>query len=137
VSKWISSDSAAKTVKLTLIAHFNGVNSGFNFNGYERGRMIVSVPDGWNVTVDCRNSGPVNHACSIVKSPGDSAPAFDGASSPDPTTGMSQGQANTFSFIAKNPGTYRITCLVSGHDQGGMWDTFKVTQSGDPSIVVG
>src|SRR5215471_14089981 len=131
---WISVDEAARSVSLTLIAHYSPVNSGFNFNGYERGRMVVTVPDGWKVTVECRNNGPVNHACTIANGPGDTVPAFPGATSPDPVTGMQGGQSNTFTFTATPVGTYRITCPVAGHDQGGMWDTLRVVAAGLPSI---
>jgi len=134
---FLTADSSAKSVKLTLISSYNSDNAGFNFNGYSSGKMVVSVPDGWKVTVDCQNRGNGNHSCAIVKKGGDQLPAFDGSSTPDAIHGFAKGGSQTFTFTASNPGTYRISCLVVGHDDSGMWDTFIVTASGEPQIKFG
>jgi uncharacterized cupredoxin-like copper-binding protein len=36
--------------------------------------------------------------------------------------------------VASHAGSYRIACLVLGHEQLGMWATFDVTPSGRPTI---
>ena len=131
---FLQSDTANKSVSLTLISSHNSANAGFNFNGYESGKMVVSVPDGWKVTVTCGNKGNGNHSCAIVKKETDQSPAFPGATTPDPVHGFPPGATQTFTFTAANPGTYRITCMVPGHDASGMWDTFIVTSGGEPQI---
>jgi FtsP/CotA-like multicopper oxidase with cupredoxin domain len=128
-------DATNKTVSFRLVATHDNSNSGFNFNGYQKGRLAISVPEGWRVTIACDNKGPLNHSCAIVRGPNDSGPAIDGASSPNPTAGMPAGQSSTFAFMASGQGTYRIACLVPGHEQAGMWDTFTVAaaSSGPPT----
>lgn len=131
---WLQSDSATKSASLTLISSYNSDNAGFNFNGYDSGKMVVSVPDGWKVTVTCGNNGTGNHSCAIVKKAGDQTSAFPGANTPDPVHGFPPGASQTFTFTATSPAKYRISCLVGGHDDAGMWDTFIVTSGGEPSI---
>ena len=131
---FLQSDAATKSVSLALTSSYNSANAGFNFNGYDSGKMVVSVPDGWKVTVTCGNKGTSNHSCAIVKSMTDQTAAFPGANTPDPVHGFAPGGTQTFTFTAAGPGTYRITCMVGGHDSAGMWDTFIVTNGGDPSI---
>jgi sulfocyanin len=134
-SQWLSYDSTARTVNLTVNAADGTANGGFNFNGYANGQMVVTVPTGWKVTVNCKNEATaVNHSCAIVQSEGDTTPAFPGASTPDPTTGLSPGASATFDFTPTLAGDYRIDCLVPGHDPAGMWATLKVVESGTPSV---
>jgi hypothetical protein len=78
------------------------------------------------------------HSCAIV----DDAPltpfggtiAFPGASTPDPVNGLGLGISASFHFVATRVGTYRIVCLVIGHESDGMWDWFDVTPGGAPSV---
>ena len=133
-----SANVAARTVSFHLVAAHDQANSGFNFNGYGRGALAVSVPEGWRVSVTCENRGPLNHSCAIVRGPGDSQPAIAGAASPNPVSGQAPGTTTAFEFTAQGQGTYRIACLVPGHEQAGMWDTFTVgAASGQPSAHVG
>ncbi|HEX4214834.1 MAG TPA: sulfocyanin-like copper-binding protein [Candidatus Dormibacteraeota bacterium] len=125
-------DSAKKSVTLKLVAAQTGANDGFNFDGAAKGQLVVSIPQGWSVTVDCSNNATMNHSCAIVGA-SSTSPAFPGAEGSNPTTGISKGQTQTFTFTASTPGTYRIACLIPGHISLGMWDTFKVVASGQPS----
>jgi hypothetical protein len=117
-------------VSFHLVAAHDQANSGFNFNGYGSGRLAVAVPEGWRVSVTCENRGPLNHSCAIVRGPNDSQAAIAGASSPNPVSGQAAGQTTTFDFTAQGQGTYRIACLVPGHENAGMWDTFTITGAG-------
>ena len=131
-------DPATKSVSFHLVAAHSQANSGFNFNGYGGGRLAVTVPEGWKVSVICENRGPLNHSCAIVRGPTDSQPAIVGASSPNPVSGQPAGATTTFDFTAHGQGTYRIACLVPGHEQAGMWDTFTITGAGgQPTARVG
>ena len=134
-SQWLSYDSTARTAHLTLNAADGTANGGFNFNGYANGQMVVTIPTGWKVTVDCKNEATaVNHSCTIVQNEGNATPAFPGASTPDPVTGLAPGASATFEFTPTTAGDYRIECLVPGHDPAGMWAVLKVVESGTPSV---
>lgn len=131
-------DPATRSVSFHLVAAHNAANSGFNFNGYGGGRLAITVPEGWKVSVTCENRGPLSHSCAIVRGPTDSQPAIAGASSPNPVNGQPAGATATFGFTALGQGTYRIACLVPGHERAGMWDTFTISGAGSlPTAKVG
>ena len=115
---------------LTLLAGFGSNNNGFNFDGYGRGELQVRIPLGWRVVVDCENRGGMRHSCAIVKGSLSATPAFRGAS----TTQLTPGSKATFSFVAARVGSFRIACLVPGHEQARMWDGLEVARGGTPSI---
>ena len=127
---------AQRLVHLTLLAGLDSSNNGFNFDGYGRGELLVRVPVGWRVVVDCENRGGMRHSCAIVKGSLATTPAFHGAATPQPTVGLSPGSKATFSFVARRVGGFRIACLVPGHEQARMWDVLDVTRGGKPSISV-
>jgi sulfocyanin len=132
---------SGRTVTLTLTAAYNGTFSGFNFDGDGKGKMIVSVPVGYRVNVIFTNKSAVPHSAVIAAyskrtSSSGITPVFRGASTPNPTTGTRQGKTVRFSFVANKAGTYAIVCAVPGHALGGMWDVFKVTPGGKPTIKV-
>ena len=131
-------ESATRSVSFHLVAAHTQANSGFNFNGDGGGRLAITGPEGWKVSVTCENRGPLNHSCAIVRGLTDSQPAIVGASSPSPVSGQPAGATTTFDFTARGQGTYRIACLVPGHEQAGMWDTFTITGVGSqPAAKVG
>jgi Sulfocyanin (SoxE) domain len=135
LSAWLSSAPAAKAVSLRLVAAYNGVYGGLNFNGYGKGEVLVDVPQGWRVSVRCVNrSLTMRHSCAIVRGVS-GGPAFVGSAPPGSRDGLPPGQSATFSFVAAKTGTYRIACLVPGHEQGGMWDVLDVTHGRRPQVV--
>jgi Sulfocyanin (SoxE) domain len=121
-----------RLVHLTLLAGLGSSNNGFNFDGYGSGELQVRIPLGWRVVVDCENRGGMRHSCAIVKGSLATTPAFRGASTPQ----LSPGSKSTFSFIATRVGSFRIACLVPGHEQARMWDVLEVARGGTPSISV-
>ena len=138
-SSILISNPASETVHLLLVSSSNGADGGFNFDGYGDGAMRVIVPLGWRVDVTCKNaSATLSHSCAVV----DDSPltafgaplAFPGAATPAPTGGVGPGVSKSFTFVAAKVGTYRIACLVSGHEIDGMWDWFDVTRSGLPRV---
>jgi hypothetical protein len=131
-AQFLSWSKARHLVHLTLLAGLGGSNNGFNFDGYGRGELLVRVPVGWRVLVDCENRGGMRHSCAIVKGSLTVAPAFSGAA----TQALSPGSKATFSFVAGRTGTFRIACLVPGHEQARMWDVLEVARGGQPSISV-
>jgi len=116
-------DAPSKSVTLNLVA---SGSRNFNFNGYRNGAMTITVPVGWKVNVTCTNRSSVSHSCAVVDNPSATTPAFEGASTADPTSGLPPGQSAAFSFVASKIGSFRIACLVTGHEDGGMWDKFIV-----------
>ena len=137
LSAWVSFHPSAKTVSLRLIAAYNDVYDGFNFNGYGKGQVLVQVPRGWRVNVRCvNNSSSMRHSCAIVRGVSGRTPAFPGAASPGSQYGLPPHHAASFSFLATRDGTYRIVCLVPAHEQAGMWDVFDVTHDRLPAVVL-
>ncbi len=117
-----------------LIAGYNGANNGFNFDGYGRGQLLVRIPLGWHVAVTCRNAASMRHSCAIVRGPLAATPAFRGAATPSPIVGLERGQTARFTFTASRSGSFRIACLVPGHEQARMWDVLVVGGVKHPSI---
>ncbi len=137
LSEWLSFQATAKTVTLRLIAGYNDAYAGFNFNGYGKGQVLVQVPLGWRVEVHCvNNSSSMSHSCAIVRGVSGRVPVFPGASSPNSQVGVLPGHTATFSFSAAKEGSYRIACLVSSHEQAGMWDAFDVTHGRLPAVIL-
>ena len=127
--------AARRAVELTLIAGDGHSNNGFNFDGYGRGELLVSVPRGWRVTVHYKNAGSFRSSCAVVTGPSAARPAFAGASTPNPVVGYRNGETSTFSFAATRVGTYRLASLVPGQEPARMWDVLEVTRGGRPSIA--
>jgi sulfocyanin len=141
---WVT--TSGKVVHLTLIAGWNNVNDGFNFDGAAHGQMVVTIPLGDTVDATFKNnaSGAMHDAVIVPYQktlPGTgSKPAFAGASSPVPqfrpgATRPVAGVAEPFSFVASKAGTYMIICGISGHALAGMWDTLVVSASATSASV--
>jgi hypothetical protein len=120
--RFLAVDRAHRAVTLTLVAAYDRANNGFNFDGYGRGELLLSVPLGWRVRIRCENRGPLNHSCAVVEGPMTIRPAFRGAATPV----LSAGKRASFSFLASRRGTYRLACLVPGHEEARMWDVLDV-----------
>ena len=129
----LAADASAKRVTFDMVAGYNGANSGLNFNGYFSGDLEIDVPQGWSVTITCSNKGPLNHSCAVAADEAASQPLFTGAATPNPVTGLPAGQQASFKFTPDRTGSFRIACLVPGHEPEGMWITFKVVASGSPA----
>jgi uncharacterized cupredoxin-like copper-binding protein len=132
--RFLAVDAHRHRVTITLIASYNGENGGFNFDGYSR-FLMWTVPRGWTVRVVCTNRGPLRHSCAVVPGPGSTKPAFRGASTPHPETGLQAGQTARFTFRASKKGVFRLACLVPGHEVARMYDVLKITRGGKPSVV--
>jgi FtsP/CotA-like multicopper oxidase with cupredoxin domain len=129
-AQFLHVDAKQRTAVVTLIAGYNGENNGFNFDGYGRGELMVAVPRGWRVRVTCTNRGALNHSCAVVPGPMTVTPSFRGAATPI----LPPGSTARFSFVASRAGSYRLACLVPGHEEARMWDVLEVTRSGSPRI---
>jgi hypothetical protein len=137
LARWLSVDTAKKRVIVRLIAAYNGVYGGFNFNGYGKGQVLVDIPKGWRVRVSCTDdSSSLSHSCAIVRGVGTTALAFPGSTSPHAQAGLSPRHSTTFSFVAAHVGSFRIACLVAGHELAGMWDVLDVSHRRLPSVTL-
>ena len=137
--RWLVADAQTHTAKLTLIAAYTNALGGFNFNGYSNGKMVITIPVGYRVTVIFSNKSSVPHSAVFTpyskKNRNSNFPlAFKGATSPDPTSGIGAGTTQRFTFVASKPGTYALVCGVPGHEAAGMWDVLKVTPKGTASL---
>jgi uncharacterized cupredoxin-like copper-binding protein len=132
--QFLAVDTATHTVTVTLIAAYDGVNNGFNFDGYSR-LLMWTVPRGWRVQVVCKNRGPLRHSCAVVQGADSTAPAFRGAATPQPQIGLEAGHSASFTFRASRAGIYRFACLVPGHEGARMWDVLQIVRRGKPSVV--
>jgi hypothetical protein len=132
--RFLSWNASSRVAHLTLLAGLGGANNGFNFDGYGRGELLVTIPLGWRVVVDCENRGGTRHSCAVVKGSLSTRPAFPGAASPAPITGLPPGAKATFSFRVTRIGSFRVACLVPGHEQAREWAVLEVVHGGTPSI---
>ncbi len=133
LDRWLRYDAAARTVTLQLVAGYGNVNDGLDYNGTTSGGMRIGIPTGWTVTVDFSNVASLNHSAAVVTATG-TTPVFAGAALPDPVKGVAPGGHATFHFVTGAAGSYRIACLVPGHEPAGMWAALQVTAGGVPTI---
>jgi hypothetical protein len=134
-AQFLRVDAPHHAISVTLLAGYDSSNNGFNFDGYGRGELMVSVPLGWRVRVTCTNRAAVRHSCAVVDGAMTFRPAFRGAAIPDPGQGLRRGATATFSFVPTKLGAFRLACLVPGHEQARMWDVLEVVRGGRPSIA--
>jgi hypothetical protein len=121
---------------LTLIPGYGSAYNGFNFNGYGKGQVLVTIPQRSTLEVRCENTASTKpHSCAIVRGPGARQPAAPGAATTEPTRGVPPGTTARFSFRATAPATYRIASLVPNEERAGMWDVLTVAGSGRPSVT--
>ena len=133
-SHWLSWNAATRTARLQLGAGYDSANNGFNFDGYSHGRMLVTVPRGWRMTIVCRNAGSRYHSCGVVRGAGPPQLAFRGSAVPDPVRGLPPGASASFAFRASRAGVYRLACLVPGHELAREYDVLAVVRSGKPRV---
>jgi hypothetical protein len=137
LSRWLRWNAGARVATLTLIPGYGSAYNGFNFNGYGKGQVLVTIPQGWKLEVRCQNTASTKpHSCAIVRGLGAQQPTAPGAATTQPTGGVPPGKSATFSFRATAPATYRIASLVPDEERAGMWDVLTVARSGRPSVTL-
>jgi sulfocyanin SoxE-like protein len=133
--RFVHVDARARVVSLTLIAGYDASNNGFNFDGYGRGELLVTVPVRWRIRVTCTNRSPLRNSCAVVQGAMTVQIAFKGASTAQPVEGLSPGASAVFSFVPARTGTFRLVSLVPGHAEARMYDVLEIVRSGRPSVV--
>ena len=139
---WMTVDSAGRAVSFELIAGMTTANGSLNFNGQKGGALTFVVPRGWRVTLNFVNRDKnLPHSAQVIGGAGavpmgPGTPAFPGASSAEPGTGVpATAPMEPIRFTAATAGDYRIFCAVPGHGMAGMWIRFKVVAAAtSPSI---
>jgi sulfocyanin len=136
--------AAATKAAFTLVAGQTPANGGLNFNGADKGHLVVTVPVGAQVEITLVNKGDLPHSIQIIPYtktlPGSAEPrpAFPGAETPNPQTGITKGQTAVARFTATKPGKYLLICGFPGHALLGMYGIFDVVPqaSAKPSLTI-
>ena len=133
-SSQLTVDTVTKTATFQLVAGQTKLNSGLNFNGSNDGKLVLTVPQSWNVVIQFTNKDPnLPHSAEVVDTtkpmpagPVD-PPAFPRAMTTKLMIGLESGQTDTFQFVANKAGSYMILCGVPGHGLAGMWIRLQVS----------
>lgn len=144
-SKFMTVDSSNQSVTLNVTGSYSQTNDYMNFDGYANGGMTITVPLGYKVTIHYYNNGGIPADIGIYNNKNELA--FQGAGdsindiSLNPQAGILPSTSETVTFTANSAGTFKLANFenyfpqVKSHFQDvGMWDWFKVVQSGTPSI---
>jgi len=134
LSRYIRVNSSDRSAVVILVAGYPAGDYQFNYNGYGSGALVVTVPVGWRVTVQCENRGTVPNSCSVVRGRKDASPIDPQWSTPNPSRGLDPGQSASFDFVPTSTGSFRIASLVGGNEASGMWADLEVTAAGMPSL---
>jgi sulfocyanin len=130
---WLRADAASKTVEVKLVAGLTDGNGGMNFNGFSRGGLTLTVPQGWSVVLHFKNQDPnLPHSVEIVPETdpvpvGPVPPAFERATTGRLDQGLGSGQGGDIRFVATKSGSFLIFCAVPGHGAAGMWVRLTVS----------
>src|SRR5213594_532021 len=134
---WLRADAASKTVDFKLVAGLTDANGGMNFNGFGRGGLVLTVPQGWTVVLHFKNEDPnLPHSVEVIPEAaalpmGPVPPAFEHAASGRLEQGFSAGQGSDVRFMSGKVGSYLIFCAVPGHGAAGMWVRLAVSEAAD------
>ncbi len=134
---FLRADPSTRTVVVTLVAGYPATDYQFNYNGYGSGSLVITIPVGWQVTVQCENRGTVPNSCAVVGGRSDVRPLEPGWSTPDPAAGLAPGQSSSFVFTPTKTGSYRFASLVGGNEASGMWADLEVSAGGQPAVSAG
>ena len=120
-ASWLVSDSAARTVRLTLeVTAPQGAPSAL-INGHRAGEVQIVVPLNWTVRWDWHSAdSTAPHSLVLMaereKLPtGGGHPVFTNAMTRMVTAGLRPGQPDQTTFTAEEPGWYWLLCGVPGH----------------------
>jgi uncharacterized cupredoxin-like copper-binding protein len=131
---WLTVDTIAKTATFQLTSGLTQLNGGLNFNGFNDGKLTLTVPTGWTVVIRFTNhDANLPHSAEVVDTtkpmpagPVD-PPVFAHAMTGKLMTGVPSGESDSLRFVASKAGSYLIFCAVPGHGLAGMWLRFKVS----------
>ena len=142
-SKWMTVHPASKTVDLKVESTYSSSLQSAVFDGYTRGKLVITIPRGYHVNMDFINNGPIPESVGIYHH---HHLAFKGAGEPYhlvsllPTAGIVPGKSQTYRFKASQVGTFTLGDMLNGDPNNqptsDLWDTVKVVSRGTPSMAV-
>jgi hypothetical protein len=134
---WVTIGANGKSVALVI------TTSGTTFNGASNGKMTITVPQGWKISVTDQNMTGIAQSLVIAaqtKTPLPSTgfmPALTGAATVHPATGRPKGEQK-FSFTASQAGNYIMVSDVPGQADSGLWDHFDISATAKlPTVSIG
>jgi len=144
-SDWFVVNEDAQTVTIDLVAGQTSDNNYWNYNGMYGGRGTITVPEGYEVTINFSNVDPaMAHSVGVgerqatyptnFSSP---QPVFAGAMSSNPTSATQStmpNQSETLTFTADRAGEFALICYVAGHAATGMYLNFNVSADGQHGV---
>ena len=136
--------AAGSSATFSIVAAQTPANGELNFNGADKGHLVITVPVGAAVQITLSNRGSLPHSLEVIpytdKLPAAAVatPAFPGAQTKNPQVGITKGQTETVRFTVSKTGKYLLICGFPGHALLGMYGAFEVSPSGatKPSMVV-
>ncbi len=141
---WLTVDTTAKTATFQLTAGLTQLNGGLNFNGYNDGKLTLTVPTNWTVVLRFANhDANLPHSAEVVDTTKPmpagpvEPPAFPRAMTLRLMLGLASGEADSVRFVANKAGSYMIFCGVPGHGLAGMWIRLKVSPTDKRPTLVG
>lgn len=145
VPEWYQVDHDAQTVSMTLTAGSTPDNNYWNYNGAINGEWAITVPEGYEITIELVNEDPnMPHSAGISSElqnfavPPAPDPVFEGAMTENPQSMVDAtmpGESETITFVASEAGNYSLVCYVPGHSAVGMWLYFTVSAEDEAGIA--
>ena len=133
---WLTVDTTAKTATFQLTAGLTQLNGGLNFNGFNDGKLTLTVPTNWTVVLRFANhDANLPHSAEVVDTTKPmpagpvEPPAFPRAMTVQARLlqGLGSGETDSVRFVANRAGSYMIFCAVPGHGLAGMWIRLTVS----------
>ena len=132
-TSWIKSDSAERTVTLSLVVTKPNDSPSALINGYRSGQAQIVVPLKWTVKWNWRNDDPGAMHSLVVMTQREKVPleggraSFSNAMSRSVTEGQATGQTDQTTFEAEEAGWYWLMCGVPNHALNGEWLELRVS----------
>ncbi len=132
-TSWIKSDTAERTVTLSLVVTKPAGSPSALINGYRSGQAQIEVPVRWTVKWNWRNDDPGAAHSLVVMTQREKVPleggraSFSNAMSRSVTEGLPTGQSDQTTFEAEEAGWYWLMCGVPNHALNGEWLELRVS----------
>ena len=129
---WLTVDSAARTVTLTLEVTAPPGAASALLNGYRTGEARIIVPLGWTVRWNWRNADSVSPHSLVVMVQREKVPleggraAFSNAMTRMVAPGLPPRATDQTTFVADEAGWYWLLCGVPNHGLKGEWLELRV-----------
>ena len=141
INPWEYISSEKQYVVINITAAATGDNSGFNFDGYSKGKANFIIPAGWQVEWIFSNKAALPHSAALSTGLTAATVLLNGGLGPIETTnalqGIRAGSTQYVGFQATRVGKFYLICAVPGHAQAGMWDYLTVSSTAkEPSLQI-